>query len=324
MSLFGQLSDASEIDASVRRRLANSLRYLHDKVGSNLSIERELLDRSLERICAHKQDPGIFARYYDLVSAIAANELSKADQLFHEIAERSAVPACFAIEAYQRETLGPDYDRFPRLLFSDYSSVNPFGAPSQSEAKEWSGKLTAALEIISRVDPAIYEEINGFLVRVYMAVDSKLPSARQAGGVSSFLLWGATFANIDYYKTPWEAVQFLVHEVTHILLFGLSAEEPLVRNSPEESYVSPLRTDPRPMDGIFHATLVCARLAAFNEAWLQCGALDAASRDKTERYMERRRRKFLQGLSTVDQHAKLSEKAQLLLNNCRTGLSLTA
>lgn len=43
-------------------------------------------------------------------------------------------------------------------------------------------------------------------------------------------------------------------------MFGYALDEPLVRNPNSERFASPLRSDPRPMDGVFHATFVCARL----------------------------------------------------------------
>jgi HEXXH motif-containing protein len=43
-------------------------------------------------------------------------------------------------------------------------------------------------------------------------------------------------------------------------LFGYALDERLVRNPDSQRFASPLRSDPRPMDGVFHATFVCARL----------------------------------------------------------------
>ena len=60
-------------------------------------------------------------------------------------------------------------------------------------------------------------------------------------------------------------------------------DEPLVQNAPDESYHSPLRADDRPMDGVFHATLVCARLADFNRAWLNSGLAKGAERESQGR-----------------------------------------
>ena len=42
-------------------------------------------------------------------------------------------------------------------------------------------------------------------------------------------------------------IDLLVHESSHVLLFGVAAEEPLTRNPGTERYASPVRRDPRPI-----------------------------------------------------------------------------
>ncbi len=109
---------------------------------------------------------------------------------------------------------------------------------------------------------------SGLWVRIIVASASSEDGQLGFEGVTSFMAWGATFMNGDMHMSERKTAHFLVHEVTHALLFGLSSDDPLVLNSPDESYPAPLRTDPRPMDGIYHATIVCARLAAFDRDWL--------------------------------------------------------
>ena len=55
-------------------------------------------------------------------------------------------------------------------------------------------------------------------------------------------------------------VDLLVHESSHVLLFGVSAEGALTENSGRERYDSPLRRDKRPIDGILHACFVATRV----------------------------------------------------------------
>jgi hypothetical protein len=324
VSVFGRVENLRDIDAAIRTRLASSLAHVVGKAKGHLSIDRVRVEAALEHIRNHRQDPRVFARYYDLVFAITANQVAKAHALLDEIIELSADPASFAVTPYNRQTLGSDYDRFPKLLFSEYSPTNPMANPSDAQAAAYAKMLYEALEIVLRVDRIIYDEIMDLLVRLYIAVDSKDPSAKEFAGVTSFLVWGASFINIEYYKTRWDTVQVLVHEVTHALLFALSFDEPLVQNSPLESYQSPLRADPRPMDGIFHATLVCARLAAFNQAWLESGLLNGNDRKNTEIAIQRRVQKFRDGLALIDRHGKISEQAQHLVNRCCNRLAVLA
>ena len=324
VSVFGQLGNPHEIDAIVRARLATSLAHVVERAGKHVSISGDKIDAALQRIIKHKQDPGLFARYYDLIFSITANELAKANSLLAEIVRRSECEVSFSFAPFDRETLGSDYERFPRLLFSDFSSTEPMGSPTKEQAAAATKRLQKALRVIAVVDRSIYDEIVALLARVYIAVDGPSPSAERFAGVTSFLVWGGSFINIDNYKTEWDSVQFLVHEVTHALLFALSVDEPLVKNSPDESYKSPLRTDPRPMDGIFHATMVCARLSEFNQAWLKSGLVKDFDQKKTEMEVQRRKQQFEDGIAVIKMSGKLSDQGRDLLKKCRNAFAVHA
>jgi hypothetical protein len=324
VSILGDIGNPRSLDAAVRRRLASSLAYIFGKVEGRLEMKKDRCEAALEHIRTHRQDPGVFSRYYDLIFAIKANQLEVASTLIAELLERAAKPVSFAITAYTRENLGSDYERFPRLVFAEFSQANPMKAPSEEAAAAAFEVLREAMDVISRVDPTIYGEIDGLLVRIYLAASSNEPEAKRFGGVTSFLVWGGSFMNVDAYKTRWDAVQYLVHEITHGLLFGLSADQPLVLNPPAESYKSPLRADPRPMDGLFHATVVCARLAAFNQAWLESGLMQAGDRAKAEPLIKDSKQKFEDGLATVNEFGKLSDQARHLIDRSCSGLAALA
>ena len=56
-------------------------------------------------------------------------------------------------------------------------------------------------------------------------------------------------------------IDCLTHESAHAHLFSLSLGDSFVTNPDDELHLSPLRRDPRPLDGLFHATYVSARIA---------------------------------------------------------------
>lgn len=323
--LFRECGHPTIIEASVRAELAESLAHIVDRAQSYLNVDHGSVAAAIERIRGARQEPGVFARYFDLIFSVSANDFAKADILLAEIVERiSSEPASLNIVPYARKDLGSDYDRFPRLVFAEFSENNPMASPSPAQSSGAAQALTQAREIISIVDPRIHDETEAFLTRIYLAAPSWHPGAKRFGGVTSLMAWGSSFINVDFYRTRWDAVQFLVHEITHSLLLGLSCREPLVRNPPEESYKSPLRAEPRPMDGIFHATLVCARLASFNRSWLESGLLAEDAFLASEKAVDSNLRGFRDGLDVVEKFGDLSQGGRDLLASARDELSALA
>src|SRR5262245_36783217 len=147
MSLFGDLRDPWDVDAIVRLRLSSSLAHVFQRAKGRLDIDATRFEAALEHIRARKQDPGVFARYYDLIFALTSDQIAKANILLDEIVERAVGPASyFEIVPYALQHLGPDYERFPRLLFAEYSQTNPMASPSDSQSLASTRMLEEAIE----------------------------------------------------------------------------------------------------------------------------------------------------------------------------------
>jgi acyl-CoA synthetase (AMP-forming)/AMP-acid ligase II len=127
--------------------------------------------------------------------------------------------------------------------------------------------VPAAFSLLEQTDAALAAEIRGLIVQVIGS--APLSPAMSFGGVTSLTLWGAVTLNTELHRTPLAIAEALVHEGAHMLLFGYAVDERLVRNPDSERFASPLRSDPRPMDGVFHATFVCARLHLFYRRLLE-------------------------------------------------------
>ena len=119
-------------------------------------------------------------------------------------------------------------------------------------------------------------------------------------------------------------IDLLVHESSHLLLFGLSADGALLSNGGEERYASPLRFDPRPIDGILHACFVASRVHL-----AMCRLLDSG--DLTEgnerRAVERRNHSAKSarvGLDVLNKNAKPTELGQSVLDTLRSYWSTAA
>jgi len=143
----------------------------------------------------------------------------------------------------------------------------------------------------------------------------------QAGGLTTlcftvsrrFNLWGTVLVNAEAHKTTLQLVQTLAHENSHMHLFAAALDSPLVLNPEEERYPSPLRLDPRPMDGIYHATYVTARMHYVLSRLLASGSLSPAQIGEAELARANHVKAFAEGYEVVSSHGNLTGLGQSLL-----------
>lgn len=303
------------LDQKVRLRLAKSLDSLWHQTAPRLEPELSARQRLLDRIRECAQHPRVFARYYDLALALKSARIMDARHISDgllELPEQARHPGTFA---FAPETLGEDFDRFSRLLFAEEGLSRPLAAPDVMRFEATRRRLSEARDLIQEIDPEAAAEVAQLWPQIYLARPEQVGRVRFAG-VTSFMTWGAGVMNVEAFDDSFVVATFLVHETTHSLLFALGCDEALVRNPLAESYSSPLRRDPRPMDGIFHATVVCARTFDFHRRCLDRHILDAARRVQVESRIGSVRSSYAAGRKVIDEHGQLSERARRLLEAC--------
>jgi len=162
---------------------------------------------------------------------------------------------------------------------------------------------------------ALAAEIRALIVLVIGS--APLNPSVSFGGVTSLTLWGAVTLNTELHRTPLEIGEGLVHEGAHTLLFGYAVDERLVRNPDSERFASPLRSDPRPMDGVFHATFVCARLLLFYRRLLE--RRPQSLRDLDQRALEKKMAglaaRFDDGARLIADKASLTQLGEKVLRS---------
>jgi hypothetical protein len=129
--MFESAIDPKDLDRQVRNRLAESLDHVFERVGHQLEVDPAQVPAVLSRIRESRIEPGIFARYFDLVFSIDAESCGKAGLLAGEILDLALEPAAFAIVPYSLDALGDDFERFPRLAFATCTESNPMAPPSE-------------------------------------------------------------------------------------------------------------------------------------------------------------------------------------------------
>jgi HEXXH motif-containing protein len=300
----------------MRARLAASLRYVADQAAGAVTLP-PALDAALERIAARPVAPLTFGAYCDLVLALEADQLPEAAALLAEIAAAPPAAGGPALRRFGEPADDPAWERYRRLVDTDPAMPFTLQPAAAAEAARAAGLVRRALALIDAGNPDLGAEIRTLVQEIVLAVGADDPAAVQFDGVSSFLLWGGVVLNARSYDSPIAMVQALAHESGHNLLFGLCADGPLQANDDAERFASPLRTDPRPMDGIVHAAYVTARMHQAVERLLAAGILDAADAAEAQAAAEDNRRRFAGGIATVDRHARLTPLGAAVMEGAR-------
>jgi HEXXH motif-containing protein len=306
---------AQSLDARMRASLADSLLHLRDVAASATGSAFFDLAPTLSEIRGHRILPGIFGRYFDLVFALQKSQYSEAAKLFREIAELAVEEPGLAVLPFSDEALRNDVERYGRLLSLESGSWPVLAPPKQAEWDLFQRNVAAALSLIEETDGALASEFYALVTQIVGMGAPQKSDGYGYAGVSSFMLWGAIMLSIRQHGTVLDMIAGLVHEAAHLLLFGLSVDNPFVENAVHERFSSPLRIDPRPMDGVFHATFVCARMHYAFARLLRASA--TLSQPLETALIERRvadcRSGFFDGYETVQRFGRLTANGQVIL-----------
>lgn len=308
-------TDPVSLDHAMRGSLSDSLSYIHETVGDRLGAQDIDVGMAFEAIRSHRVMPGVFGRYYKLVLALQAGHDEQARRFFQGILDTAGLCPDFSVDLFTEQSLGQD-----KALYGDLIDPNPGITPwicSPGHTEGFQQRVHDSLALIEVADPALAGEIRGLVVQVVGAAPFHGPNAQPFGSVSSLMLWGLLVLNMERYRTAADLVQGLVHEAAHLLLFAHSIEGPLVTNAIDERYLSPLRSDPRPMDGVFHATFVSARMHYVNRKLREAtnATFAPVAIDELDRRLSDLRMLYFGGLKTVREHARLTESGQKILED---------
>jgi HEXXH motif-containing protein len=300
----------------MRFRLADSLTHVAERSRGILSFDDRALSRLVARLRGDYRFPPVtFALYYDLVDAIQADRLADAEAIFGEICRQGPILDTLTITNLDPAVLGAtEVDRYCRMMDTDLITRFRYTTPPRDVVRNFSGQCENAITLMARATPELYGEFSALVCEIILATGQS-SDGRGFAGASSFLLWGALFINPRADQLPVSLIQTFAHESAHSLLFGLMIDDSFVLNPDEERFQSPLRSDPRPMDGIYHATFVVARMHYAMERLLASGLLNAANTEVAKAALHGHRQAFADGLATIGQHGRLTTHGAAIMSS---------
>lgn len=318
---------ARSLDRRMHAELGASLAHVCERSRGVVSFDEEGMDRlirSLSKADGSRYPPIVFADYYALVRALMQEEHRRAEKLFDRLVR--AEPAADSVGQRVRALEDPGRSRvdarYAELLTEELDDLAVL-PPDAATARHFEDRYRRGMDLMEGAMPDLAGEVRG-IVHEVMAVVGDPERSVQFDGGSHFQLWGALFLNAERHPNARAIVEVVAHESAHSLLFGFCTEEPLVHNDDTELFDSPLREDPRPMDGIYHATFVVARMHWAMSRLLDSGSLSAEDRQETESARERDRRNFEAGYRVVAEHGELSETGRDLMDGARAYMAAAA
>ncbi|WP_280399600.1 aKG-HExxH-type peptide beta-hydroxylase [Nocardia carnea] len=195
----------------------------------------------------------------------------------------------------------------PRLAGDRLGEMLPLPA---TEYDEHAATVVRALHLIHHADSAMSGEIHELVagIRLFEGGGLRAVSSPRSFGLMHL---SPPVGDRELADPTTCFVERIVHEASHIALNAVMTLDPLVLNDAGERYTSPLRPDPRPMSGIYHAAFILSRVVHVLEKLRPHydSPVLGATIDLT-------RTKFTETHRVVLDHGQLSGAGREVLNSC--------
>lgn len=312
---------ARRCDARMHADLADSLRQLLEQLREQiapaiLTRYQAQLNPVLELTeSGQRISPGAFAAYYRIVLALL-DDHGNADQWF-SLLQQCAVPINqLQIRELSVAGLGSQarVSLYQQALDTDDNIRFGFLPPDATASARCRDSIQRGLALMARDAPELVAEFRALVGEILLAAPHGEPGSMRFDGVSSYQLWGALALSVAEIKSDLEMMETLAHEAAHSFLFGLMTHEVLVSNDDSELFSSPLRPDPRPMDGIFHATFVSARMHYAMRSAHDAGNLTPAELVECEGFLAASRKAFTDGYALVTVKAHMTATGRSIMD----------
>lgn len=308
---------AAHLDLSMRQSLADSLSYLFQQLSNDFTFDQPQANRLIETLQKGENYSALlFALYTQLVMQLTDENYEEVERILALMIQQKP------LEKGQPEFVRLDHSSFGGQghLLAELMNVEGTGkaqiqSPEDGSDAVFAQRLQSSLSLISQALPDFSQEVTAIISQVIM-VEPVAGSELMFDGGSSYMLWGGLFLNVHAHGGQAQLIEVLAHESAHVLLFGFAANEPLCLNPPEATYSSPLRCDPRPMEGVYHATYVSARMFWAMKTLLDADVLDEDGQAYAKEAIPRNLEAFYSGYLVVEEYGQLSGTGQGLMAAC--------
>lgn len=286
----------------------NMLGYLRS-IQISLGLDISLLIQKYEKLdTSQKFSPAIFHLFSKLNHSANQGEVPAIIDVLHQLnilEEREILNSEFRFSTILTESWETDFvnkirsEHIPSKS-GEKTLVLPILSPVLSTYQGLFSNLKAQLK---QIDFDFYQELESYVTRV------KLFNGKALKAATSASVFGAIYLKLPPVTENSEAyfADHIIHETSHLHLDILLAFDKIILNEEAEKFQAPIRIDPRPMFGIFHATFVLSRMVRLFQRIIK----DTPKQDYIDR-LDTFRSQFDMGLTTIEKHAILTENGQII------------
>lgn len=303
---------------AIQARLAESLEHIFDQCASHIEFDRKAAAALVKRLAGGERvPPALFGAYFSLVETIEQGSLGDVRHALEAVLRHAddPTPAALHVRPLNRTEFTENEEAELRHSFVSESLLDEqIGHLTGEKEQRSRAQFERALSILRQHAPTTFAEIEAHIGEFVPAL-GKPVNGLEFDGCSSLERWGSILINTSLPKTDLELCEMIAHEASHNALFAMAPLNFHVENDPDERYASPLRLDPRPMNGLYHATFVLARMCY---AMREVAASHTAPADLVEearKLADASAALFAKGYETVRQHAIFTPEGREIMRD---------
>lgn len=291
------------------QRFVKSLSSLINTAGRGFGKDYTRLQSLLNSLNLDKKfEPYLHAIHAKLALALKANSAADVLKLIKsltQILEQGAEASTFLVhtitaEPWEQEIL----ESLKEQNRNQAGKLATIDAINEDHLNKYAPIIHEVLSLLKQASLLFYEEFETYVAEIKLF--------HRLVGMTDPRVFGSVYICTPNTELPAEVYfcEHIIHETSHLHLNTLFAHDCLILNDPSEKYAAPIRPDPRPMYGIFHATFVLSRMVRLFRKLVVFLTEPAYSR-----CLKTFQTQFLNGYHTVTNHAKLTPYGQKIVQS---------
>ncbi len=312
-------ASGSALRAHFNDGFADSLEYLFSVCEPAIAFDTERAAMLLSRIrSGSRESPLMYSLHFKLIEALQAEDTASVEALINDMLVEA--PAEDGIAVVRLGSPSCDWDTgLVTSYFCEADSLFRYVDPDPAKAAQTEANLYGAMDDLRGFAPALAAEMEALVSTVILATGVQVvgDEPREFESVTALRAFGAVLFNADSVASRLQCVVSLIHEHAHMVLFAHSPNEGVVTNSPDERYVSPLRSDARPVEGIFHQSFVLARMIYGMNLLRKLDTASQHQHDFADEFIAQNVPRFMDAFETLHQHARFTSQGLDVLNSSK-------